>query len=272
MQKGFVSLTERIRQQYAQFTQVNQRLADYLQQHPDKVLILSTNEIAEACGVSKTSVSRFIRKLGYEDHQALRNELMAARDQGNPILVNPIETSEFQQELGSLEQLWHFLEQHDLSPLIDKLAHSRRIKVIGYRNSYPLALHFRQQLMQCRAQVELLPVPGQSIGEDLVNLNDEDFVVVIGIRRRVNHFAKIMSHLKKERCLLITDQSGQKLSHYAEHFILCQMNNVRPLDSYAAPMSLLGYLANQVYLTLGEQAQKRSGGISDVYTKLNEIE
>ncbi|MEI8634075.1 hypothetical protein P4S72_22285 [Vibrio sp. PP-XX7] len=68
-------------------TQSNRRLADYLQSHPEKVLMLSTSEIADACQVSKTSVSRFIRKLGYDDHQALRNELLAEREKANPWLL-----------------------------------------------------------------------------------------------------------------------------------------------------------------------------------------
>ncbi len=39
---------------------------------------------------------------------------------------------------------------------------ARRIVVIGMRNAYPAALHLRQQLLQARGQVLVLPQPGQT--------------------------------------------------------------------------------------------------------------
>ncbi|WP_372379101.1 MurR/RpiR family transcriptional regulator [Vibrio natriegens] len=70
------SLSARITEHYSSLSDGNRRIADFLQVNPEKILMLSTSEIAEECLVSKTSVSRFIRKLGYNDHVALRNEMM----------------------------------------------------------------------------------------------------------------------------------------------------------------------------------------------------
>lgn len=265
-------LSERITKNYSKFTKSNRCLADYLQTHPDKILMLSTQEIAEACSVSKTTVSRFIRQLGYEDHLALRNELLAARDKGEPLLMTALEDSELHQEVRSLEQLWAQLSEMDLQPLIKKIATAKRIKIIGYRNSYPLALHFRQQLMQCRTGVDLLPLPGQTIGEDLASIDADDFIIIIGIRRRVSNFSNIIEQLSSHDCLLITDQSGQKYAQSVAHFLICYMNNQTPLDSYAVPMSLISHLVNKTYLLLSGEAVKISRKISMNYSQLNELE
>jgi DNA-binding MurR/RpiR family transcriptional regulator len=117
-----------------------------------------------------------------------------------------------------------------------------------------------------------LPLPGQTIGEDLASLNDDDFVVVIGIRRRVANFSEIIQFLAKYSCLLITDQSGQKYAQHAQHVFVCYMNNDLPLDSYAAPMSLISHLVNQTFLHLKGRAAKFSSQISVNYTQLNELE
>lgn len=265
-------LIERITQHYPELTGSGRRLADYLQLNPEKLLICSTNEIAEACGVSKTSVSRFIRKLGYQDHTALRNELIAQRDKGEPMLTSSIESAELQDELRSLERLWQQLANMDLSTLIEAIATAPQIKIIGYRNSYPLAMHFRQQLMQCRGGVELLPVPGQTIGEDLASIGSDDLVILVGIRRRVSHFAQIIEQLKDNRTLLLTDQSGQQYGQRVSHCLVCYMNNQAPLDSYAAPMSLISYLVNRTYRYLSSQAVKTSGKVSVHYAQLGELE
>ncbi|MGL6259595.1 MurR/RpiR family transcriptional regulator [Vibrio sp. WXL103] len=266
------SLSERITEQYAQLTQSSRKVADFLQLNPEKVLILSTGEIAEACAVSKTSVSRFIRQLGYNDHLALRQELMQERDQGIPVITSEIDDGDIQSDMKALEQLWAQLASMDTDALIDQLISAKRIKVIGYRNSYPLAMHFRQQLMQCRSGVDLLPLPGQTLGEDLTSIEPGDFVVLFGIRRRIENFAQIIDFLQGQPCLLVTDQSGQKYADKVDNVVICHMKNESPLDSYAVPMSLISFLVNKAYRKLGNQATSLSQKIATSYTQLSELE
>ncbi|MFB9136972.1 MurR/RpiR family transcriptional regulator [Vibrio sp. AK197] len=266
------SLSERITQHYARLTESSRRVADFLQLNPENILMLSTGQIAEACNVSKTSVSRFIRQLGYDDHVALRQELITEREKGVPVLTSSIEDPEIQHDMRALEQLWSQLNNMDSKALIDAIAQAKTVKVIGYRNSYPLAMHMRQQLMQCRSHVELLPVPGQTLGEDLASLSEQDFVIVIGIRRRASGFSDMLAQLKPYRTLLITDQSGQKYADQVSNVIICHMNNHAPLDSYAVPMSLISYLVNKVYRYLGQNAVKLSQSISHSYSQMNELE
>jgi len=265
-------LIERITKHYSDLTPNSRRLADYLQLNPEKVLIMSTNEIAEVCSVSKTSVSRFIRRLGYADHLSLRNELLAVRASGEPVLTSSLDSGDFHQEIQALKLLGEQISHIDLQPIIKNLATAPRIKIIGYRNSYPLAMHFRQQLMQCRGHVELLPLPGQTIGEDLAAIEEDDFVIVIGIRRRVSNFNQIIEQLKGKKCLLMTDQSGQKYAQHTAHTLICHMSNESPLDSYAVPMSLISHLVNNTYQLLKGEATKVSSKISVTYSNINELE
>ncbi|WP_413700343.1 MurR/RpiR family transcriptional regulator [Psychromonas sp. KJ10-10] len=272
MTKTNNSLAERISLHYPKLTASSRRIADYLQLNPEKILMLSTGEIAEVCLVSKASVSCFIRQLGYDDHLALRNELMTERDSGVPVLTSSIDDSVFHEELKSFEQLWSQLSEADHSDLIEQISTAKRVKIIGYRNSYPVAMHFRQQLMQCRKDVDLLPLPGQTLGEEITAIEDEDFVIIIGLRRRVKNFVDIIDQLSGQRVLLITDQSGQKYADRVSKVLICHMNNRLPLDSYAVPMSLVAYLVNKVYLYLDHEASKVTREISASYSKLNELE
>ncbi len=266
------SLSSRITRHYSTLTDSNRRIADFLQVNPEKVLMFSTSEIAEACGVSKTSISRFIRKLGYEDHVALRNELMSERDSGNPVITTELHDSGFSQDVVALDKLWSQLAEGHGEEIVAKLVAAKRVIIIGYRNSYPLAMHFRQQLAQCRDNVVLLPLPGQTIGEDLSSVNEDDFVILFGIRRRVANFQQIVEFLKPFDCLLITDQSGQKYASDVKQMFVCYMNNDLPLDSYAVPMSLISYFVNQTFFHLKDRATNTSRTISSNYTQLGELE
>jgi DNA-binding MurR/RpiR family transcriptional regulator len=265
-------LSERIALHYHNLTESYRKIADYLQLNPEKILMFSTAEIAEASGVSKTTVSRFIRTLGYEDHTELRHVMLEERDKGQPVIVSCEGETELNHEIQALEKLFAQFASKDNQGVIEKLAAAKRVKIIGYRNSYPLAMHFRQQLMQCRDGVDLLPLPGQTIGEDLASLTDDDFVIVIGIRRRTANFEHIIHYLTKFDTLLITDQSGQKYAPLMNHVFVCYMNNDLPLDSYAAPMSLISHLVNQTFLHLKGRASSVSSTISTTYNQLGELE
>ncbi len=266
------SLSQRITRSYDKLTESERKIADYLQFHPEKVLILSTAEIADACQVSKTSISRFIRKLGYQDHLALRNELLHERESGTPVLTQTIEAGYLQDELASLERLSNPINSEAFAEAVTLIANAKRVKVIGFRNNYVLALHCRQQLLQCRASVALLPTPGQTLGEEIADIEPDDVVIVFGFRRRTAQFSHLMRVLSDAQCILITDQSGQKYGLEATHCLVCELNSQGPLDSYAAPMSLVAHLVNQVYQANQGAAAKVTASIRESYQMINELE
>ncbi|MEE1674834.1 MurR/RpiR family transcriptional regulator [Agarivorans aestuarii] len=272
MTKLACAFNQRIVEHYPQLSAKARAVADYLQHHPDKVLILSTAEIANACQVSKASVSRFFRQLGYQDHQQVCELLRQEREWGQPLLTSEASDTSEHSDLAAISQVFKQLEQIDCEALVKQISQAKRITIIGYRNSYPLALHFRQQLMQCRKQVYLLPVPGQSMGEELAQLNDKDLVIIIGIRRRPKLFTALIEQLQNLNCLLITDQSGQCYRTQVSQLLVCPMSNHSALDSYAAPMSLLAHLSNKVYDYLAHSAQTHSNQVSNNYQLLDELE
>ncbi|MDP5252827.1 MULTISPECIES: MurR/RpiR family transcriptional regulator [unclassified Vibrio] len=266
------SLSQRITRFYDKLTESDRKVADYLQFHPEKVLILSTAEIADACQVSKTSISRFIRKLGYQDHLALRNELLHERESGTPMITQAIEEGYLQDELASIERLSTPINSEDFSQAVTRIANAKRVKVIGFRNNYVLALHCRQQLLQCRRSVMLLPTPGQTLGEEIADIQSDDVVVVFGFRRRTAQFAQLMQALSHTHCILITDQSGQKYHSDVRHCLVCELNSQGPLDSYAAPMSLVAHLVNQVYQLNQSDSAKVTASNRESYQMINELE
>ena len=90
------------------------------------------------------------------------------------------------------ESLRHALESPALDDVVALLAGARRVLVVGWRNSHPVALHLRQQLAHARGDVRLAPLPGQVISEELADLGPGDAVVVVGFRRRPADFGAFL--------------------------------------------------------------------------------
>lgn len=268
----YSNLKDKIQESYPDFSAGHIKVADYIQSNPEQLLVQSTNEIAQYCEVSKATVSRFIRKLGYKTHQELRNELLDVREQGMPMITQDNMSDALSADIEALYQLNIQLQKLDMPCLFKQISTARKIVIIGFRNNYPVALHLRQQLLQCRNQVLVFPTTGQTLSEELVDITDDDFVILIGIRRRTHMFKALIQHLARFNTLLISDQSGQKYAQQCQHFLLCPMNNQEPLDSYASPMAVVSYLCNHIYRNLGHKASNQSSQISKLYQELGELE
>jgi DNA-binding MurR/RpiR family transcriptional regulator len=265
------NLLERISVRYPQLPEAAQEVANYIQAQPMAMASLSVSEIASETGTSKATVSRFFRQLGYASHQDAKKALLKKRELGFPAL--PIEQSQddIQQELLQIERTLTAISNETLDHIASTLASAPRIVLIGYRSSFPLAMNFCRQLKQVRNQVVLVPQSAQTIAEDLVDLKKDDVIVLVGLRRRPRIFTKLIEHLTGKRTLLLTDPSGQIYNQSVTHLLVCHLGDNQPLDSYAAPMSVISVLCNRVYKLLGEQGQQRASDIADLYEDLGEL-
>jgi DNA-binding MurR/RpiR family transcriptional regulator len=195
------------------------------------------------------------------------------RAAGNPLASEGAASfsAHLEQELRNLHTV---LDGLDISAIAESIAAARRVLVIGFRNSYPMALHLRQQLAQARDAVELAPLPGQSVGEELASLDEADVVVLVGFRRRPELFAKVVEAVAESPAtsILITDAGGRKYASRVDHTIECTVDSVSAFDSYAAVASVMSLLASAVLQARLRAGRDRIARIGATYEELGELE
>ena len=235
-------LVERISSGYAALSPQEQRAADFMRDHIGDLAVYNATEVASLSGVSKATVSRLYRRLGFESAEQLRDHVRTLR--GTPVVVDATNfDTHIEQELANLRAALAGLSLDEPARVI---ATARRVLVVGFRNSYPLALHLRQQLAQARDGVELAPLPGQSIGEELASLGAEDVVVIVGFRRRPASFAAIIEALDGVQTVLLADATGRRYARRVSTMIEIPVTSATAFDSYAAASSVISLLASAV--------------------------
>lgn len=263
---------QQIEKHYASLSPSGKAIAHYLQQNPIAVLSQSTSLIAEKTATSKATVSRFFRQLGFDSHQQAKDTHVQLREQGVPVVSASSNTQQVESEIKNLSHTFEGMSMDVLKEVASLLAKANQITLIGFRNAYPIALHFRQQLKQIRTSIRLLPQPGQTLSEDIIDLGENDLVVLFGFRRRTRQFKFVLNSIKHCKTVLITDPTGQIYRDQVNHLLVCHIGSDSPFDSYAAPMSLVASLCNLTYEELGEKAAKRVEAITDVYIQMDELE
>ena len=276
-----VTIGQRIDRQYAALSPQEQRAADVVLDRLDDLAVYNASEIAQLSGVSKATVSRLVRRLGYQDFAQVRAQAKLLRGLGSPLAASaPAEndgdalTAHLAAEQRNLELMLRSAADGRLDVAVRLLADASQVAVVGRRNSYPVALHLRQQLAQIRSRVVLLPLPGQSLGEDVAELGARDVAVLIGFRRRPHGFSALIEALldRSVPVLLIGDASLEPWRERVTHFLLAPLDSPSAFDSYAAAMSLVNLLATATFAQHTRQGRTRVSTITTLYDELDELE
>ncbi|TFC07072.1 MurR/RpiR family transcriptional regulator [Cryobacterium adonitolivorans] len=276
-----LNIGQRIDGRYGELSPQEQRAADFILDHMSDLAVYNASELARLSGVSKATVSRLFRRLGFQDSAEVREHARALRSLGAPLggpgasagtpsrLAAHAET-----EQDNLRRLLVTLEDGRLDAAARLVCSAQNVVIVGLRNSYPLALHLRQQLVQARDQVRLAPLPGQSLGEELAGLGPRDAVVLMGFRRRVSGFGDIVAAIRRREVplVLIADSSARKYSDQATHWLECPVDSVSAFDSYATAMSLVNLLATGAMGARVRESRTRIAAITSVYEDLEELE
>lgn len=274
-------LDERLRSHYPQLSPQEQRVGDFVFDHFDDLISYNSAELARLSGVSKATVSRLFKRLGYEKYKDMRDELRTLRQSGMPLTDNrdavqgnTLLARHYKQEMANLTQWVNGIDATQFGEVVQQLASSKRVFIVGLRNAYPVALHLRQQLLQARGGVQVLPQPGQTLSEELVEVTQKDMVVVLAFRRRPRIIKPLLQQLQLDAIptVVVCEPQAQAVIALARWQLCAPLDSVSAFDSYASANSLINLLANAVLHELLSEGRQRIHQIADLYSQLDELE
>ena len=274
-------LDQRLESHYAGLSPREKRVADFVFDHFDDLISYNSAELARLSGVSKATVSRLFKRLGYEKYKDMHDELRTLRQSGMPLTDNrdavqgnTLLARHYKQEMANLTSWTNAIDAQQFNEIIQSLSQSKRVVIIGLRNSYPVAMHLRLQLMQVRSQVSLLPSPGQTLSEELADLSHEDVVVVVGFRRRPSIIRQVLEQLQRQSIptVLLSEPQVPVLQGLSRWQLAAPLESVSAFDSYSAAMSLVNLLSNALLHEMLTEGRQRIHQIADLYLQLDELE
>ncbi|MCE9730757.1 MurR/RpiR family transcriptional regulator [Pectobacterium sp. IFB5596] len=276
-----MQIDERLRDRYSELSPQEQRVADFIFDHFDDLISYNSAELARLSGTSKATVSRLFKRLGYPSYRDMRDELRTLRQSGMPLADNrdavqgnTLLARHYKQEMANLTQWINQIDPVQFGAVIQALMQAQRLCLIGLRNSYPVALHLRQQLLQIRQQVTLLAQPGQTLSEELVDLTAQDVVIVVAFRRRPRLIQPLLVQLQKRGVpvLLLCEPQTSALISLASWSLCVPLDSVSAFDSYSSAMSLVNVISNALLHEMLRDGRQRIHQIADLYGELDELE
>jgi DNA-binding MurR/RpiR family transcriptional regulator len=280
MQAASRSFVGRIRSQLNELPATERRLAEFVLDFPGDLASYTGAELADLAGVSKATVSRFVRRLGYPSYEEARRHVRDEKQAGAALLLsgaskgasaNALEAHANQGVLN-LTGTFGRLSNAQVDEIAKAIAEARQVFIFGFRSSQPFASYFRWQILQVCARAIALPGPGETVGEHLASIEPADFVVVFGLRRRVPQTDAILDYVAAAgvKTLYITDKQAPE-HRGATWSINCDTAAPGPLDNHVAVLGLCGLLATKVLEHAGNRGRKRLSAIESAHDHMGEL-
>ncbi len=253
-------------------------LGDYVVQHTQQVVFMTTKELAAACSVSEATVVRFVSRLGYGTYgaflQALRDLVNTGMTLQDRIDLPGLDEAGgdrlgqvMAEEMENMHKLYQTIDRDTLSTFIEQLAAAPAVYVAGARLSYTFAYYFGWSLSKVRKEVNILKGSDSTVFDRLNNARPDALVVIIATSRYPNELirlAKVVRRLE-QTLLVIADSPLCPLFPFAHSTLVVPSQSIPYIGYIAAMSSVISYMVLELAARQREDVHPHQERLEQLY-------
>lgn len=226
------------------FFESERKIGTYIIQHTAEVVDMTVGELAQACGVSDASVSRFCKKINMKGFHHLKITLakeisekgIEEEEVSNHISVNDIEQSLkniLANKVTEITQTLSMMDAKQLSEILNKLNMARTVQFFAVGNTIPVAIDGAFKLNQIG-----IPAVSGTIWETQIgytyNMTAEDVVIAISNSGESTAVLRALEAAKSAGAttLSITNSEKSSAAQLSDYHITTATREKLFLDGY----------------------------------------
>ncbi len=273
----------KIREGTLNFSSKNMTLANFVVQNYQKVAFMTARQLAQKCGVSESTVMRFVTSLGYTGYpgflktlQGIVNyELTAAErfeitphdKQGRPRRrAERLARKTILTEIENLRRLYDHFSGEDFDRAVEEIVKAKQIVIVGFRVSAPLAMYFGYLLKKVKEMVTVQTESGSMIYDHLCSFEKDCLIIALGFRRYPNELIDVLKYCKSRdfKIFAVTDSIVSPVAALSDVIQVVEYEGESFVDTFAAPICLINSL-------IAEAAMKDKKKTLGMLNKLEKI-
>lgn len=267
-----ISLFDELQKKFEQLTPGQQRIAEFLFDNPNEVLLLNATQIAVKSNVSEATVTRFITALGFSGFSEFKREISqqilrkqspwigltkatGTLDSNNESALDFI----IKADLQNIQALGANISTESFEMAVSKLASAKTIYILGLRTSYTCAFYLAFNLRLFTDSVKLITPNVGDVPEQFLHACKEDVLFAISFRRYTNAAIRIAELARKKGVyvIAITNNKLSPMAQLSDLTLIAQTDTPTFTPSYTAPISLLTALVTALSLKDKKNAAAR---------------
>lgn len=235
--------------------------------------------LAEKVQVSEATVGRFCRTIGYANLKDLKDHLK--QDMGDQpwLLKDRLDklrrasgqreerlAQALDQEIAGLVGVYELARSAEWARAVDRLSSCPQVYVAGFQTERGLGLYLASQLQYVRPGVQVIDLSAGNFAELLAN--PVESCLVIFEARRYSRQALVLAREARKRGIavtILTDRYCHWGRDFAEEVLMVATEFGQFWDSTAHLAILSNLMINDIFLSLGEDAEARLNETARLY-------
>lgn len=243
----------------------HQKIADFIERHPEDMLFMTEQEIADRLGTSIATVSRFWRAVGYDNAKAFKIRLRTSEDTTPALKLNktisrmdtdslPVQSLEA--SVAHLQETLSHMKSGDLEQAAVLFSEARRVYVYAPGPSAGLAELLSFRLSRFGMTVVRLAGGGHELLETLMHMQKEDVVLLLCFTRLLPEAEVILDYASNtgSQAVLVTDREDLLYGLGASISFYVSRGELGEFHSMVTPLLLMEQMVLAVGLKQKEQA------------------
>ncbi len=251
-----------------QMTKSESRIMDYISSHTEEFLFSSIGTISRRLDVSPATLSRFVRRVGFEDYKELKRAVADQSMVEGPavkMLATLSADKEFTVENWILRQQTYLqktlegLDPGQFRRAVDIVLGARRVFIHGKSASASPAQLLMFRLRRLGIDTVLLPSGGSEVLEGLAEIRKEDAVVLFSFSKVSSEGRMILCHQREVGYTTIAFCSRAFIpeEEQADIQLFVYRGEPKEYHSMTAPAAVVDALVVAVSEQMGEASARR---------------
>lgn len=266
-----VNILARLRAPVARQTKSDILIANYIERNLAELPFETAKSIAERVGVSQMTVGRYLRRLGYDGLEELKQEMRNGSSRSawhikgkfdrlqEDIRQGRLLAQLIEQQIGDLTKMYEITVSHDWQRAIEALVQADEVFVAAYQNVRGVAQYFAAQLSYARPKVQFIDGLNGTYAELLDGSGPNRLLVLADVRR----FAAKARTLALEaraagvKVLLVSDDACTWVDEASDIPIIMPGARGPLWDGAATMVAVFDLLIANVIVELGDRVNGR---------------
>lgn len=247
-----------IKEHYLSLSKGCKRVASYILDHYSHAALLSSTELAEAAGVSDTTVVRFSKALGFNGYaefkRCLRSNMYETNLYDDLQRMNVDRSDQFSANYmrSIAEDLQEFTNSIDyglINTIVHRLLDSQQIYIGGLGSDAVVAKYLFTYIRKMGFNPILLVEEGHTLREYLMNITSQDTLIMCSYPKMFQDEREMARMAKRGGATLvtITDSETSALLLESDYNLSARQKEKTFFNSYVLPMALCDLLLLKIY-------------------------
>lgn len=272
-------IISRMNEFYPTMSKSHRAIAAYISEHYDEAVFMTAAKLAEAVGVSESTVVRFASGLGFhgypEFQETLAEWVKSKIGTMNRVSVtygksshSEILQSVLTADQDKIQDTLVSLDPMTFEMAVEMILEAKDIYIVGVRSAEPLAAFLQFYLNMIRNHVYQVRTTSISeIFEQMLHLDGEDLVIGISFPRYSMRTLKAMEFAndRNAKVITITDSIHSPMNLYSSCNLLARSDSISIVDSLVAPLSVINALVVALCLKQKEQVRNNLTRLEDAW-------